>query len=181
MRTPDTTYDVEDYELMVAGELSNGGFIFDEPRKLSLIFACKPFKQSATDLQLSLDFGNKQEVELYLNKECDSMQTVQEYFTVLYVVYWIIIILIALLVVAVVLHYLQTNELSFTDVISYGKKYSLTMLDWAQEKYYEFRYPETDKKHFVQLDKFVEPDTLDIQISSPSSHEKLEKADYGGL
>lgn len=116
-----------------------------------------------------------------MTKECDSVQDIQEYFTVLSVIYWIIIILIVLLIVAVLMHYLQNQQVSFQDLISNGKKFTFLSMDYLTEKYYEFRYPQQDKRHFVQLDKYVEPETLDFHITSSINEDPKDKNNYGGL
>jgi hypothetical protein len=166
---------------MLSGNLKNGGLITNDPSKLVISFACQQFKQSTTDLQLHLDFGNNKDIELFLSKECDSVQAIQEYFTVLSVIYWIIIILIVLLIVAVAMHYYQNQNISFQDLLSNGKRYTYIVFDWLTEKYYEYRYPGHEKRHFVQLDKFVEPENLDIQITSSNEERIKDKNDYGGL
>lgn len=179
MKTPKIFYDENDYTLIVKGDLINGGIINNQNSILSLNFVCLPYKKTKTDLEVTLSFDNGKRVELFLTKECDTIEEVQQYFTVLYTVYWILMILIALLIVVIFLYYLQRNNMSLNDLYEQAKEYVNITSDYIMTKYYEYRYPE--QKLFTPVGKYTEPELLDYHITSNHYKKNDEKVDYGGL
>lgn len=88
MKTPKVIYDEQNIQPIFAGALKSGGTIENEPLVLELVFICQPFQKVKTDLELLMEFEKYDKVKLVMSKECDTIGEIQEYFDILYVIYW---------------------------------------------------------------------------------------------
>ena len=88
MSTPQIIYDESEISPLFTSTLKAGGRIGNEPLLLETHLACLPFRKSVTDMQIILEFDNFDIVRLFVSKECDTLEEIQEYFNILYVIYW---------------------------------------------------------------------------------------------
>ena len=88
MSAPKIIYDETEISAIFFSQLKEGGRIGNEPLVLETRFICLPYRKKVTDLQLILDFDNYDSVRLFISKDCDTLDEIQEYFTILYVIYW---------------------------------------------------------------------------------------------
>ncbi len=183
MKAPTIITNEESIKTLFKGQLANGGLLTSSPQSLSVIFACSPLNKSSTDIQVTLHFDNDSYINLFFNKECNTVQEIQEYFTFLYVIYWILILLIISFLVVLFFYYLKRNELSLIDFYDKIRELIKEKIDYYKMK----RNNEYESKGLVNS-KYIEEDDLDIKITSTdtSGNEKEKKFkpmtfEYGGI
>ena len=183
MKEPTMVYNEEDLTLIFKGELAKGGILTSSPQSLSIIFGCSPLNKSNSDVQLTLHFDDKSFINMFFSKECNTVEEIQQYFTFLYVVYWILILLIVGFLVALFFYYLKKNELSLYEFYDKIREFITQKLD----QYNRRRSQENENKNLVNS-KFADDDDIDVKITSlnraTDEHERNNKNfnfEYGGI
>jgi hypothetical protein len=183
MKEPTIVYNEEDLTLIFKGQLAKGGLLTSSPQSLSIIFGCSPLNKSNTDIQFTLHFDNNSFINMFFNKECNTVEEIQEYFTFLYVIYWILILLIIGFLVVLFFYYLKKNELSLYEFYDKIREYVIRKVD----DYKRRRNQESESKHLVDS-KYAEEDDIDVKISSLNTgineqerNNKNINIEYGGI
>lgn len=88
MGKPVITYDSVEMSPVFYGSLADGGRIGNEPMVLEVHLICLAYRKKVNDLEIILTFNEYDSVRLTIRKECDTIGEIQEYFTILYVIYW---------------------------------------------------------------------------------------------
>jgi hypothetical protein len=167
---------------IVYNEQDKGGNLTSSPQSFSIILACVPLTKSSTDIQVTLHFDNDSYINLFFNKECNTIQEIQEYFTFLYIIYWILLLLIIAFLVALFFYYLKKNELSLMEFYDKIREFIKEKVEYYKKKR---NFNEGENKGLINS-KFVEDDDIDIKISSAASadkekNNKLSTFEYGGI
>lgn len=118
MKEPILVTDQSNFNYAVTGALSHGGTVTNVPESLSITFACTPNKTSKSDVQINFQFANDEMIPLYFSKECDFATADEEYFNIIYTIYWILLFLIFFFIVCIVYYYIKTNNYTVLEVIS---------------------------------------------------------------
>lgn len=183
MKVPSIITNDENIKTLFKGQLANGGLLSSIPQSLLIIFACSPLNKSNTDIQVTLHFDTNNYINLFINKECNTLEQVQEYFTFLYLIYWIIILLIISFIVVLFFYYLKRNEITFMEFYD-----RIRELIKDKIEYYKLRRNnESESKSLVNR-KNMDDDELDYKIPSTETSvidkEKKYKPttfEYGGI
>jgi hypothetical protein len=117
MGKPQIVYDTNEMEPFFFSTLKEGGRVGNEAALLEVHLICLPYKKKVNDLSIILTFNEFDSVRLLISKECDTLGEIQEYFTILYVIYWILLILIVVFLFAILLYYMKKNEITFNDIM----------------------------------------------------------------
>jgi len=130
MKEPSLVTDQSTFNYAVSGPLSHGGSVTNVPESLTITFACTPNKTSKSDVEINLQFINGEIIPLYFSKECDFATADEEYFNIIYTIYWILLFLIFFFIISIVYYYIKTNNYTVTEVIA-------TVLDKVRETYHK--------------------------------------------
>jgi hypothetical protein len=151
LNKPTYTANEGDLTLLLSGDLANGGRVTAAPLNLIITIACQPYKKSKTDIAIELNFVNST-FSLFFAKECDTVQEIEEYVSILYVIYWILIFLIFAFIFVVLYFYLKNNDITLYDLIEktreklFRKCASLRNGGTNEEPYYDTNLQEYPKK-----------------------------------
>jgi hypothetical protein len=183
MKAPSIITNDENIKTLFKGQLANGGLLSSFPQSLSVIFACSPLNKSNSDVQVTLHFDTNTYINLFINKECNTLEEIQEYFTFLYIIYWIIILLIISFLVVLFFYYLKRNEITFIEFFD-----KIRELIKEKIEYYKINRNNGLESRGLMNSKNIEDDDLDYKITStdPSVIEKDKKYkpttfEYGGI
>jgi hypothetical protein len=114
---PTLVTDQSNFNYALTGPLSHGGTVTNIPENLTITFACIPNKLSKSDIELNLHFSNEENIPLYFTKECDFATIDEEYFNVIYTIYWILLILISVFIIAITYYYIKTQNYTILEVL----------------------------------------------------------------
>lgn len=197
MKEPVLIFNEQDYTTFVKGDLVKGGALKTTPQSYTVSFGCHAFKKSTTDLELELEFVNNQSLKLFFAKECDTIEEIQEYFNILYVIYWILLILIVVFLAIVILYYLKRNEITYPLLLEKIKETLINAYHSAKLKYdniknkmidkYESKYGQISKKRKMDYSNmesklYEESDLNETKIIIDKDKNGLKKDDsYGGI
>jgi len=118
MKEPTLITDQSNFNYALTGPLSHGGTVTNVPENLSITFACTPNKTSKSDIEINLHFTNDEIIPLYFTKECDYATVDEEYFNIIYTIYWILLFLIFFLVISIIYYYVKTHNYTITEFIA---------------------------------------------------------------
>jgi len=116
LKTPLVKLDEFNLQGVLFGDLKEGGEVGNEPKAIDVRFICVPFRKTENDVQILLEFNNYDTIDLYFKKICDNYGEIQEYFDILYVIYWILLILIIIFLIAIFFYYMKKNEITCMDI-----------------------------------------------------------------
>jgi hypothetical protein len=150
LKKPSYMANESDLAVFLSGELAGGGKLTSTPGVLELTFACQPFKKSKTDIAIELGFNNTM-FSLFLAKECDTVEEIEEYFTILYAIYWILLFLIFAFIFVVIYFYLKNNDISLYDLFERARetmtrKYNTLRGNNSEGPYHDTSLQEYPKK-----------------------------------
>jgi hypothetical protein len=132
LKEPTYTANESDINMLVSGDLSKGGTIGNSLQTIVMNLACQPFKKSKTDIGINLHFETSNSISLFFSKECDTVEEIQEYFSVLYAIYWTLLLLLVAFVVIILYFYLKKNEITLFELYDKAR-------DYLQNKIYSAR------------------------------------------
>jgi hypothetical protein len=98
--------------------MSHGGILTNIPEHFTITFACTPNRTSQSDVEINLGFEDNTLIPLYFKKECDFATVDEEYFNIIYTIYWILLLLIMFFIVSIIYYYIKTNNYTFTDFVA---------------------------------------------------------------
>lgn len=182
MRDPTIVYNEQELTTIFRGQLAKGGNLTSSPQSFSIIFACAPINKSSSDVQITLHFDDHSYINLFFNKECNTIEGIQEYFTILYIIYWILIVLIITFMVALFFYYLKKNELSIIEFYDKIREYVYEKVDYYKRRR---NYNESENRSLINS-KMVEEDDIDFKITSSAASDKDKNFkssafEYGGI
>lgn len=132
MKEPILVTDQSNFNYALTGSLSHGGTINNVPEVVTMTFACTPNKISKSDVEINFQFINDESIPLYFSKECDFATTDEEYFNIIYTIYWILLFLIFFFIISIIYYYIKTNNYTVSEVIA-------IVLDKINEKYHKIK------------------------------------------
>lgn len=187
MREPTIIYDTNSFKALFSGQLNKGGILNNTPQTLEIDFSCTALKQSMTDFELTFVFANNEMINLYISKECNTAGEAQQYFNILYTVYWIFLLLITIFCVSVIYYYVRRNEVSL--YAFYYKTFD-QLSKWITKGKYQA--PEQMRLNNTNINEqhdtsYEECDLVDVKIKTemkeinPDKNFKNFTNDYGGI
>jgi len=132
MKQPTIVSDQSNFNYALTGPLSHGGTVTNVPENLTITFACTPNKISKSDVEINFQFINDEMIPLYFSKECNFVTADEEYFNIIYTIYWILLFLIFFFIISIIYYYIKTNNYTVTEVIA-------LVLDKVYELYYKVK------------------------------------------
>lgn len=116
LQPPSLTYDQNILQAIAGDQLKSGGQIDHTPKPLSFIFACQQNQKAISDVQALLTFANQEVISLSFKKECHTADAIEEYFNVLYAIYWGFLIVIFVFLFSIIYYYMKKNSYSIGDL-----------------------------------------------------------------
>ena len=114
---PILDYDQNEMEALITSDLKQGGTISQNPKDITLVFACKSNVKDKSDIQLLLrEKGNNKSLTFNFKKRCDTVTQIESYFTFLYIVYWIMMCFVILFAFSTGIYFLNRNGLTLGDL-----------------------------------------------------------------
>jgi len=175
MKVPNIMFDENDLSVVTAGFLMKGGILTNKVDKLTLAFICFPFKLSKSDVQISLDFGNLDMINLFFIKECDNIGEMQEYYYILNTIYWIVILLVIVFFAAFLMFCLKKRDMTLWELTNkvveyiknyynncFSKSYSVNSLRSLSSD--EVRELKQNKYHELHEEVLEENDIISVNI-----------------
>jgi len=117
IKEPTIVSDQSNFNYAITGPLGHGGILSNVPESFTITFACTPNKTTKSDVEVNIHFDNDQIIPIYFSKECDFATADEEYFNIIYTIYWILVFLIFFFIIAIIFYYIKTNNYSFGDII----------------------------------------------------------------
>jgi len=146
MKEPTLVTDQSSFNYALTGPLSHGGPVTNVPENLTITFACTPNKTSKSDIEFNFQFINNEVIPFYFSKECDFVTADEDYFNIIYTIYWILLFLIFFFIISIVYYYIKTNNYTVAEVIA-------IVLDKIIEFYNKVKVRNVDR-YFI-LNKFL--------------------------
>lgn len=203
IKEPTIVSDQSNFNYAITGPLSHGGTLSNIPEHFTITFACTPNKTTKSDVEVNIHLDNEIIIPIYFSKECDFITTDEEYFNIIYTIYWILLLLIFFFIIAILFYYIKTNNYSFGDVIKifiekivefYDKiKVSFFLLFFCflsfyshlfiksfilKEKINNYREKKTNRRNMDSL-YYEENDLVNVSIKSQTLDQ--EKNDYNNI
>lgn len=97
--------------------MAHGGLLSNVPENFTITFACTPNKITKSDVQVNVQFENEQIIPLYFSKECNFETADEEYFNLIYTIYWILLFLISFFIIAIIFYYIKANNFTFEEIM----------------------------------------------------------------
>lgn len=132
MKEPSIVSDQSNFNYALTGSLSHGGTITNVPENVTITFACTPNKTSKSDVEVNFHFNNDEMIPLFFSKECDFATADEDYFNIIYTIYWILLFLIFFFIISIIYYYIKTNNYTVTEVIA-------LVLDKVYELYHKIK------------------------------------------
>ena len=117
IKEPTIVSDQSNFNYAVTGALAHGGTLSNVPESFTITFACTPNKLTKSDVEVNIHLDNDQIIPLYFAKECDFSTADEEYFSIIYTIYWILLFLIFFFIIAIIFYYIKSNNFTFGDFI----------------------------------------------------------------
>lgn len=117
IKEPTIVSDQSNFNYAITGPLGHGGVLSNVPENFTITFACTPNKLTKSDVEVNIHFENDQIIPIYFSKECDFATADEEYFNIIYTIYWILVFLIIFFIIAIIIYYIKNNNYSFDDII----------------------------------------------------------------
>lgn len=195
---PKLIYDENNLGIVVSGQLGNGGAITSNVENLSLNFICMPFKKSISDVQVNLIFKNYDVVDILFTKECDTLGEIQEYFSILYFIYWVLLFLILLFLVAIFAYYLKRTNMTLSEFVKKTidniKEYYYRICNKQRNDYEDYNIEATKtSKNNNRLNEYDDKEIVDLDIKDSTINnnqlnkdlvndiKKMNVESYGGI
>ena len=188
---PKLNYDENLLDILISEELKGGGYISTIPRKLGFAFACKPNQKGITSIQVSLNFNSKESISFSFGKECDTITAIEEYFSFIYFLYWLLLVLLFSFITIFVVCYMKKENISFNEFVgrvsSSTKEKIEQYKSQIQNKYRSYKYGEiTSNKPTELLSDMNDSESVesDIHYNLNLNQEKQiqeSKTNYGGI
>jgi hypothetical protein len=175
MRQPIIVYDENLLNVVITGPLSKGGILSYTPEIFTLTFACTSFKQNINDFEISLQFDNKDIVNVYFSKECNNIGQGQQDFTFFYTIYYILLMIFFGFIITFIYYYFKSNNLTLIDFLELlrDKIFSLYI-------YLKSFNSKKEKEHSTVESLYEEQDLVDVNIRTERIPTKYS-SDYGGI
>jgi len=110
MKSPYIVFNKNNLDVIPTGWYNKGGYLTNKT-SISLNFVCKPYKVSKNDIQLSLIFENYDPVNLFFEKDCNTIIAIQEHYTIIFMICWFILCILVVFIVLAIINFLnQTNS-----------------------------------------------------------------------
>lgn len=116
MNNPKITFDENLMDIVTASELKSGGEISAIPKKLTILFACKEHQKGKSQISVTLTFTNHDVLSFSFFKECDTISAIENYFSVIYFLYWLLLITIFSFIIVLTIFYLKRENISATEL-----------------------------------------------------------------
>ncbi len=193
MFKPEVIVNSNNLQVLSLGWLGNGGNVLPTPHDIVVHFVCMRYRISTNDVQVSLNFEGYDPINLIFEKKCNTISEVQEYFTILFIIYWTILFVMIFLLIVVIMYFLKATNTSITEILNAAIDIICCRKNksprYEEEEIKTLRSEtgghseESDKSNTDESgDSIIEDKHLNINMSRFNDKKKnMNVGDYGGI